>query len=364
MKIGIAQIPLNPSLGLPMAGYIMREGVSRGVIDPLYVQVLLFQDDNKSLAIAVADLLGIPDDLSVNGADLVVPIATHTHAGPAIEEVKDLLSSTMKKALYHATQDAAEVETVELMRFPVQGVCAHRDISKREPLEATLIVWRRVRSTPVGFLIFPCHPTVLGPENLFYSADLAGGIRRRLSERLRMPVVFVNSCAGNISTHYTRRERSVQEIERLAEKFVQQVPASGGVTIECHPFRWRSARLELPVMPRGDNVRAQDKRAQPGIQLSQLRRDVLEHYRISPLVLVELGQLHLLFLPFEVFYETCQRLRVIIGNGHSAIICYALAYRPYLVPPRAKGSYEWFASVYGDDAEEQLTTIVQRLTVV
>jgi hypothetical protein len=364
MKIGIAQIPLNPPLGLPMAGYIMRKGVSRGVIDPLYVQVLFLQDDNKSLAIAVADLLGIPDDLSMNGADLIVPVATHTHAGPAIEEVKDLLLSTTKEALDRAKRDAAKVETVELMRFSVQGICAHRDIPKSEPLEATLIVWRRVRSTPVGLLIFPCHPTVLGPENLFYSADLAGGIRRQLSERLGMPVVFVNSCAGNISTHYTRGERSVQEIERLAEKFVQKVPVSGGVTIECRPFRWRSAHLELPVIPRGDNVRPQDKRAQPGIQLSRLRKDVLKHYRVSPLVLVKLGQLHLLFLPFEVFYEACQRLRLIIGSDYSAIICYALAYRPYLVPPWAKGSYEWFASVYGDDAEERLTTIVQRLAVV
>lgn len=70
---------------------------------------------------------------------------------------------------------------------------------------------------------FPCHPTVLGPDNLLASADFAAGIEALLNCDI---AVFLNGAAGDISTRFTRQESSFAECSRMSQiaaKHVQSV---------------------------------------------------------------------------------------------------------------------------------------------
>jgi hypothetical protein len=202
---------------------------------------------------------------------------------------------------------------------------------------------------------------VLGPENLAYSADLAGRIRAKSARWLGGLAVYLNSCAGNISTHYTRQARTIGEMERLAEKFLAQLPSSPGQEVNFRPLKWWTTEVRLPLAQR-QGVTPMDERALPGIRLAS-QRWRLDDFRTAPLALVQLGDVAFLFLPFEIFYETGQRLMEVMRLSFKwpLIVGYAMAYRPYVVPRGREGTYEWFASTYAEEAEEVLTKEVTKL---
>lgn len=348
-----------------MAGYIDRTGVSQDVLDPLQVQAFLLEDRGRSLALVVADILGVPDGLMLEGedADFVIPVATHTHSGPSPELVRKRLEDVGKAAITLARKDLDEVTRVEVKRFPVRGVCSRRDVRDFHPIEAGIIVSYRRERPPISLLVFPCHPTVLGPENLAYSGDLAACIRRKMAERSGGAVVYLNSCAGNISTHYTRRSRTVQEIERLAKEFLSQIPSCPGKTVGFHPLNWCISEVELPVAPRSE-LSPMDERALPGVRLARQRGPgSFEKMRVAALALVQVGDIALLFLPFEVFYGTCQEILKLLRTAFPEpfVVAYAMGYRPYIVPRGHEGTYEWFASIYGSEAEEVLLAAIRKL---
>jgi neutral ceramidase len=63
---------------------------------------------------------------------------------------------------------------------------------------------------------YACHPTVLGPNTLEYSADWPGAARRRIQAHYPdATVAFLNGAIGNISTRYFRHESTFAEAERL-----------------------------------------------------------------------------------------------------------------------------------------------------
>ncbi|MGY4707689.1 hypothetical protein ACVNPS_08095 [Candidatus Bipolaricaulota sp. J31] len=365
MKAGVGQIPLDPPLGLPMGGYIDRTGVSQDVLDPLQVQAFLLEEGRRSLALVVVDLLGIPDGLVLDseGVDFVIPVATHTHSGPRPELVRERLADAGSAAISLARRDLDEVIRVEVKRFPVRDVCSRRDIPDPHPLEAGIVLWHRRKRAPISLLVFPCHPTVLGPDNLAYSGDLAACIRRKLTERSAGTAIYLNSCAGNISTHYTRKARTAREIERLAEEFLSQLPPGPGGYTDFRPLNWWTSKIRLPLRPR-PAVSPVDERALPGVRLAR-RRELapLDRLRVAVLALVQAGDLALLCLPFEVFYCTCQEILELLRTAFPEpfVVGYALAYRPYIVPRGHEGSYEWFASIYGPEAEEMLLAAIRRL---
>ncbi len=365
MKVGVSSVPLEPPPGLPMAGYIDRTDVNHGVLDPLEVLAFVVEDRGRSLALVVADLLGIPDGLMWEnvGVDFVIPIATHTHSGPSPELMREKLLRAGEEAISKACAQSEEVVSVEVMRFPVRDVCSRRDINDPSPLEAGLISWHRRRRPPIYLLFFGCHPTVLGPENTMYSGDLAACIRRALSRKYGGTILYLNSCAGNISTHYTRRSRTYAEIERLTEVFLDQVPSGPWRQVEINPLSWQTSQVELPVVPRAA-LTPVDERASVGARLARSRApSFLERVRTAEIAFLRLGEIGIFFHPFELFLSTCSVITSALKGvlAEPFVVGYAMAYRPYIVPVGREGTYEWFASVYAPDAEEVLLVAVRDL---
>lgn len=365
MKLGGHQIKLDIPTGLPMAGYIDRSGVSQGFLDPLHLQALVFHVENFSLGLVTVDLLRVPENFSLagNGIDFVIPVATHTHSGPDPEVVKEQVQNLAVIALAEARKDLDEVVGVEILRFPVHGVCSRRDILCEEPIEASLIIWKRRAHQPIAFLIFPCHPTVLGPDNLLYSADLVGCLREAVASKIGAFTVYLNSYAGNISTHNTRKSRSYQEVHRLTKVFLSQFPSSPGKTVEFYPLQWWEITTSLPIATR-KRAMPVDERALPGMRLAAHRQNTgREKFSHAGLCLVRAGEMGFLFTPFELFQETGKHIEKLMRPlfPWPFVIGYALSYRSYVVPKRCKGMYEWFASPYTSEAERRLLKAVRCL---
>ena len=92
LSVGLAEIAITPPIGYRMDGYF-AERLSTGAKDPLKARALVFQQGTTKTALVVADLIGMPQELTTEvralaarktgiAAANIAIAATHTHTGP------------------------------------------------------------------------------------------------------------------------------------------------------------------------------------------------------------------------------------------------------------------------------------------
>jgi neutral ceramidase len=252
-RAGMASSRIDVPTGLPMDGYGARSSPAEGTRDPLEATALYVADENRAVALVSLDLVGvgaelvrllrgrIHEEVDVVGA---LVAATHTHAGPAgvrstpgsdvvTAAIVDAVGECVDRAATTAAPVRARIGTGQL---PTSVATNRNDPADPIDRSLTLIRLERTDGEPVGLLWHTgVHPTVLGPDNLRYSADLPGEVRRRL-RRGDEPVMFLNGPAGDVSSRFTRRGRDSTELVRL-----------GGLLRDALPPADRALRLS-PVM--------------------------------------------------------------------------------------------------------------------
>jgi len=341
--------------GLEMAGYVRRKGVSKGTHDPLEAFCIYMKGGSTETAILVYDLLGIPEGFPSEHENVkIVPVATHTHSAPKPSLVFEEILRYGEKLVEEAVKGAKNVEKMMVRRTRVRRICDFRDRDEETSLPVVSMEFQ-LEDEKFGIIIFHCHPTVLGPENLMYSSDLAGGIRRKLEEKLSHPVVYLNSCCGNVSTNRTRRERSFDEVDRLAELFVRNLRWEEEMESTPMEFEFREYTLSLPLVRKDFDGLKVDDRAKPGLELLR-RRKIREGFEESKVSVVRIGSVKLVFLPFEMFLESCLKL-----DKNVILINYAHHYRSYVVPMGTEGTYEWIVSPYSEEAEGMILNFLKRV---
>lgn len=356
MEIGISSVDLPFPEKLEMAGYILRKEASIGYHDPLQLFCIYLNEDQIETAILVFDLLTVPKKFprQIDGIKLI-PVATHIHSGPKPDCVCDIIEFSAREALMKAKQNSSNLNKLTIKQFEVSNVCDFRNRQDSTTIPANLIEFETIKQR-FSIVLFPCHPTVLGPENLLYSSDIIGAIRRKLEMKFDQPFVFLNSCCGDLSTHRTRKERSFTEIERLAGIFLKQcIPyilyqksAPWGLSV-------KEIELEVEYVQKNVEESSLNERDIPGMMLIKQRGKLpeREEFIISFLVI---DHLKLFFVPFELFFEFCNVISSI--DKLAFVICYANSPASYVVPKSVKTGYEWLASPYVDNTEDKLLSLM------
>jgi len=229
-----------------------------------------------------------------------------------------------------------------------------------------------------ALVVLPVHPTVLSAANTLVSGDLAGAVRRALTDRLRDAgapwVVVTAGCAGDVSTRTTRREQTPAELARLAGLAADQLAAivrSAPVQEAdvARGVRAASTRLRLPVKaddpqlvgaPAGSPVA--DRIAHVLRQGEAVARDRARRFPDGTVELAvaaaDLGGLRLLALGAEP-YLAIRDLPAL----PSLVLGYANGYAGYL--PDAAGSgratYESLSSPFRADAAESAVRAAEAL---
>ena len=341
---------LDVPVGMEMAGYVNRKGVSKGFLKPLEAFCVLLEDEGINLAILTFDILGIPDGFPcIISGWKTIPVATHTHSAPVPSKIKNELLNTSSKLIGKAKNNLYDVKEILFEKFKVKGVCAQRRKDESiDELKGYMIHIKSLKN--VSFVIFPCHPTVLGPENLFYSPDLAGAIRQELSKMFNSEVIYMNSCAGDVSTRKTRRARNEKEIERLSKMFAcnMNVLYSKSITPKIEDFREIFVSLKT-IKKSSEKI---DEETKTALKLLAFRKNA--DGKILRMCSFKLGGIPFVFHPFEMFYKRCKELDI-------PLIGYACSYGSYLVPNDAKDGYEWIASPYPSSTEQNIVNLIKDL---
>ncbi len=238
LQAGAAKVAFRLPLGLPMQGYSARAGNSSGVLDPLQAKVLVLEGKDLTFALVTMDLGGmLPEEqleeirarvkASCAIADVIFNVS-HTHSGPVIQmagidDWQKNIAADVADGIERAWK-ARQPARIGLGRGSVyighnrlylasggQGRMMWRNETKirTSPVDPTVMVLRvdRTNGSQLAVVVnYACHPVVLGPENLQYSADYPGEMTRMVEASAPpAPVcMFVQGAAGDINPYYDK----------------------------------------------------------------------------------------------------------------------------------------------------------------
>lgn len=260
MKFSFLKDKITPDIPVMQVGFYARTHKSIGVHDDPYVSVVLMQA-NETVIIIALDLCfgdkcfayGIKDAINKKyglAQDKVIINYSHTHSVVAVEgedsDKNRVKSCNINTGSLSTSEDNSESDHAEVIRYYniikdkimnlidegfgslIEGdayICKGKSkfgVSRRFPSEEG-IVWKPYfnessidtdlfllkfidKGKKIRGLIYnyACHPSTLGPDNYYISADFPSTVRRILEEaNTGMTAVFLQGCGADIKPFIT-----------------------------------------------------------------------------------------------------------------------------------------------------------------
>ena len=288
----------------------------------------------------------------------------------------------------------------------VNGVGAnrHRIDGPHDDTVGLLAAVDEAGSVSAVLVDYASHPTVLGHDNVLWSADWPGAARRTLADALARlvpfpgqaagkvgtleePVVlFLQGAAGDSSARFVRRGQSFAEVDRLGGLFAGQAltallgaqdnPTTGPVVV-CRRTVTVPTRAPTPlnvVAERVDQTRAEWDAVQrsqangsAGERIARTRHEgALAALRMAetglpptldlPLTVVAIGKQAWVHVPVELFASLGLRIRAESPFAHTRVVGYTDGYFGYAPDASAYegGAYEAGVSMFDAGGSEFL----------
>jgi neutral ceramidase len=408
---GAVEINITPPVGYGFDGYAARVGNSVGIHDPLLAQLLLIKFAEQQIVLICLDLVGISLSFTrqvrtaiekIIGVpqDCVLIACSHTHSGvsgfmplhPGISTSEDLeLQQVVARQLIGAAiwaNQKLQPASLGIGRGCVQGIGLNRN-DPTQPVDSAVIVLRvdTLSGQPLAVIMnYGCHPTVLGYQNLLYSADYPGAARSTLHKIYPdTTFMYTNGASGDISTRFTRRDQSFSEVERMGRilggevlKVMQNITTQPTLKLNAHTaptdlnfrsfppfdeaqqeverFQAKLEALKAAGAAPGE-IRKAVTRVEGATGQTQMAKALLGRSgNKSQIQVMEIGDLALVGVPGEPFTRTVLEIKQQSPYPYTAVVSYSNDYQGYFPDAISisEGSYEALISPYGADVAEQL----------
>ena len=411
MKIGFSKTDITPPVGTPLGGYAGYRPCA-DAHDPLHCRAVVLEQDGARYALVAMDLLCVDEALYLRLSEAVAALgitrerlivcAIHSHAAPqgvipgegplAAVNCNDYeMTPQFRAYMDHVLRQAAaacEAAVGGLEPFRVRtGSGATPPVGSERHTGAvpggnlTVLQCRTESGRVLTIANFPCHPTVLGADNLQPSADFTAGIEALVGGDM---AVFLNGAAGDISTRFTRRESSFAECARMSRLAAEHILAAleGQPFVEPEPLRGVHTRVSLdprPIEPLESAQAALEARTAEWEAARDASRDaaalrLLKSHVEGAWVNLEFAKtmagIDQLALPVTVFRFCGLEFATIPGELYStlqplglSVITYANGYFRYICPEAAyeAGDYEALAAIVTRGEGERLIHEIQNL---
>lgn len=407
--------------GVYMAGYGDRDKPNTGTHDALHTKAVTISNGEKNIMIISNDLFGLSREI----VDRVVAgirksfdipeenifiTATHTHAAPDIfdwefdkrfceyeinKEAKEQIIQTMIENGLKSTKRLKSVE-LKFGQSKEKRVASNR-IDRNALVDDLVngIFLIGEKGLPICTIVnYACHPTVLGADNLYISADYPGVVQRLTEEHFGKDSIcmFINGACGNQSTRFTRRNQDFDEVERLGSLLFESLLKAYENKTEIEDFTlggvkeyFEFPRKQLPS--REEAVKYYElmtdklNMAKRNLSLSpeELRGIVTKHQGAgialklqevlgdmdlkAPIQLIRVGNITFSGVPVELFNDYGFSIKKKSKFPHNIIAGYTNGVLGYIYTPESyeDGDYEAWSSPFDIKAGEFLTENVVKL---
>jgi neutral ceramidase len=239
-----------------MGGYSARKGNATGTHDPLYATVLVLESGGTKLALVTADLRSFVStrvgDLAKQrfGIDHTIISVSHTHSGPVTWELHSPWYTEAEDKMVEAIGRAAN--SMEAAQLSVGASSIYLGFNRRKVVDGKAEMWWRnadkLPSHPldptVNVLVvssagkpravlvnYACHPSILGPDNLQYSADYPGALKKAVEAQMPGALcLFIQGGAGDINPY--RDKEPVPGAFAAVDEMGQALAKAAGVAVQ------------------------------------------------------------------------------------------------------------------------------------
>lgn len=249
MKVGIGRTDITPVGSVYLCGHAIRVEKSVGILDNLFCTALVIEQNNTSICFLNYDLIMLDKQLSnkvrekiativKTSINNVFTIVTHTHSGPEVDEqsifaigenkvqpgYRELIIEKSIEATLIALKEQKN-SRLEFAKAEIEGFYGNRNnITFPADKSFNILNFYDDQDNIIGGLVnLSCHPTVLGPQNLFLSADLFGAIRSKIEEKYKAPFLMTNGAQGDVSNRQYRLGNDSVELNRVSSGIFEQV---------------------------------------------------------------------------------------------------------------------------------------------
>jgi hypothetical protein len=371
-RAGFARRDITPEKPVPMWGYGGRhDALSQGTLDPLFAEALVIEAAGQRLAIMGIDLGRGPTTAMMaeirkqaaerSGVQHVLIGGSHTHHAPVIEltdrpgfgkgRFDDAVaySRRLPELLVEAIAEAAE--RLQPARFGVAGkeLAMNRNRHTRrmpKPVDPLLSVVRLdgLEGRPIAVVVnFAAHPVMTPAQELKFSADYPGYLKRRVVEKLGGGCVFMQGASGDLSPNPGERrgpqafgEALGDQAVELAQAIQSEAPRSPSIQCKVDAFEFKS-RVDFnnPLVTT----------AYSAAFFPELVRSFVEEFRgsIRPELSTALvnGELAIVAGSGEFFANHAVRLRARSYASHTQFFGYANGHHMYFptIEAASEGGY-------------------------
>lgn len=401
---GVATADITPEPGLRLWGYSGRSQGAKGTLDPLLAKALVLKSGDEAAAIVTLDLGRTPEDALLAriaertaascGIKNLLITASHTHQAPSLESYSDepnpygvTVVETIERLVSEAASQLAPVR-LGVGRIDVDFAHNRRRLlpdgriamqwrnAEREPTEpvdrqCTAIRLDRGDGTPLAVLMhYACHPVVLGPDNLEYSADFVGAACRTVANSLGTTCLYLQGACGDINPYDDKTplaEGGVAAMQSMGRQLGSLVAQAAGrlttqPSAEANTLQFVEQRI--PVRVRWDvadpEVASVLKRVYGARFESYLAKALQSgQVELALTTLVIDDRLALVGMPGEVFVQFQLQLKRESTIPHTLLVGYTNGYHGYFPTIRdaALGSYGGKVATYVDvGSGERLTS--------
>ena len=371
---GVAKVDLAPPVGIPMAGYNVR--LAKGTHDPVEARVLALSDGVRTLAIVTLDLCftfepPAMEEIRKAVAPQVGEVifhASHTHSGPTYASAPDALAAAIPRVASAIREAAAHLQPARIgtgwgqiyLGFNRRYVLNNGDIhmfwrneqkmSSTFPVDPTVGVIRVDRASDGSALAllvhYACHPVVFGPDNLEYSADYPGEMRRGVEEAVPGSMAFfLQGAPGDINPYYDKTPL-IEDAEAMVRDTGRKLAAEAvRVAATIHTTPGGALKTKTVIVPARNRWNAEKLKAAAAeryhldpLRTARLLRDNME---LPSTTLLIGDSIAFVGMPGEPFLEFQMQLRAKSPVAASFLIGYTNGYFAYFptIAAAARGGY-------------------------
>ncbi|MBX7257560.1 MAG: hypothetical protein K1Y02_14465 [Candidatus Hydrogenedentes bacterium] len=386
LEAGVAVRDITPPPGVPMWGYGDRKGPATRTLDPLYGRAVVLKSPEMTVAIATMDLGRVPmlnalnrirDRVKAKGIDHVVFTSSHTHGGPIMEDEEAPHCKSIEDALGACIEDAAKnlrpvrigigktsIDISHNRRKILQdGRCLMMwRNEKREPTvpvdhEASIIKVEGYDGVPLAILVhYACHPVVLGPDNLEYTADYVGEMTRLVKQETGADCFFLQGGCGDINPYLDKTPRNQDGVEAMrgagkacADAVLKALGAIETHVVEDSALAIHEKSVEVGTRWDFSNPDVQNVlRGVYGPRFDSILKQITPELPLPLTVLLLNREIALAFVPGEFFVQYQLDLKTGAPVKHALLVGYANDFHAYFptIGGAAAGGYGGTMATY------------------
>lgn len=243
VNAGVGRAIITPPVGIKLSGYASRKTGATGIHDDLTATVLYLEQDGLQAALVgleviqmdaaeIAAVRACCQELTGVPAEHVMIACTHTHSGPLTgpgedEPVRAAYAANLRWQIAGALREARQAPAPVSWSWGTHPVRLAGNRRERTP-QGVILGYNPDGPTPTAAdvlsftlgdsetpalvtVVYDCHGTTLGPDNLLISADYGGHARRLAESQLPGSRAMVLGGCGADQNPYPRGTHALAE---------------------------------------------------------------------------------------------------------------------------------------------------------